>query len=91
MKKFVSMTDINSVFLTVEPVDYVTVKHVTDTMVDLNVYLKSGRSKRPELISRLNDCGAVLRKMLSRRVTFSVIPASLFSRFTTRLSNLLIK
>ena len=92
MKKFVSMTDINSVFLKVEAVDYITVKHVSDTSVDLVVYLKSGFSGKDEkLRDDLSSCSTQLGKLLARNVTYTVVSLPLFGRFITRLSNLLIK
>lgn len=92
-QKFVSMQDINRVFLNIDEVDYVTVNSVTDTSVDLKVYLKTKSIPKDgtTLHSQLNDCGVVLGKMIARSVSFSLIPTSLFGKFTDHLSNLLVR
>ena len=91
-QKFVSMQDINRVFMNLKEVDYVTVRTVSDTSVDLNVYLKikSMPKDGSELRSRLNDCGVVLGKMIARSVSINLIPAPFFGKFSDLLSNLLV-
>ena len=72
IKKFVSMQEINRVFDDLSAVDYVTVDEVTDSMVNLNVHLKTFTEPKPGSKSWFEyaDRCFVLGKLLDRKVEF---------------------
>lgn len=78
MKKFVSMKEINKVFADILTVDYITVEDVTDSMVYLDIHLKTFSVPKygsPAWMD-FNDHCVVLGKLLDRKVDFSLIPTS---------------
>ena len=72
IKKFVSMQEINRVFDDLGAVDYVTVDEVTDSMVHINVHLKTFTEPKPgsKMWSEYSDRCFVLGKLLDRKVEF---------------------
>jgi len=77
MKKFVSMEVINKVFDDVPIIDYITVDSVSDSDINLVIYLKAGKVpvQGTKWYVSLNDHCLVLGKMLDRKVQFQCVPA----------------